>query len=591
MKIPRRLWHFGVMGLLLPASANAMDSVGTLFPSSFPVLTTQNATATTAPAKETPEAPLSRRPNLSPTSNPRQPSVAPINKEPTESPSPTTQKKPTPAPVAVASPEPTVVLSFEPSKILTLAPTTMERSSVPTKKASVSPVPTAAPSDYRYPLETLSQGNNVMNISPNNPLNPASERIWEEITAKQIDDEIIKEIGLGNVDALQVIITLSSQEPRFITTKPSMAPSFEPPTMSPSTVLPSRNVFLNGRRGRVDADVNIQDDLSDDGRRLQTSNLNILFSVTINIRSSAKNHVINEYISGAFDTALDRQRYLAQLKKADPAFINAQRLNVVLPNKPPTVAPIAKDEGLALEVLIGIVVAILALVAIAGFAMLRLRRQKAARFSSGTTSLANEPGMELEGAVATGHAFSEIELEDKTNDVSTLGDPIPAHFRNSEQQSLADSFSLDYDYQRTYRQGGGPSVADGSQGDSNHSGLIVAKDDDTLEEQYAAADQFEVEAPAGMLGLVLEASGDGVPTVHAIKPSSPLASDIQVGDRLWSLDGEDMTVMLASDVSRLIARKRDNLVRRFVFSRPPGKGQAVQSGTIVDDEYNDEYQR
>ena len=574
--------------LLLPTRSDAKDSVGSLVPSSFPVLTIRNATATKAPAF--------LESSVVPSLEPSESSVIP-SLEPSES---------------------SVIQSLEPSKILTSAPTTMEPSSVPTKKTSVSPGPTATPSDYLHPLETLLQGNNVMNINPNSPLNPASEKIWEEITAQQIYDEIIKNGKLENVETLEVIVTLSSQEPRFITSKPSMSPSFEPSAMSPtfepseisssfkpSAISPSSStmspsslwsaiiVVFNGRRDQVDVERNIPDDMSDDARYLQTGNLNILFSVTINIRSRSSGKkilVINDYINGAFDTALDRQRYLATLKKRDPAFTDAQRLNVVPPSNPPTAAPVM-DEGLALEVIVGIVVASLALVVFAGCAMIRLRKQRAARFVTETTSLANVQGMEEESA-APRHEFSEIELEDRTNDVSTLGDPIPDHLRTSGQQSLADSFSLDYDYQQTYRdKSGRPSVADALQGDSNHSnlsGLSVAKDDDTLEEQYAAVDQFEVEAPPGMLGLILEASGDGVPTVHAIKASSPLASDIQVGDRLWSLDGEDMTVMLASDVSRLIASKRDNPIRRFVFSRPHGKGRAMQSGTIVDD-YNDEY--
>mmetsp|Transcript_5109 Transcript_5109/g.8387 ORF Transcript_5109/g.8387 Transcript_5109/m.8387 type:complete len:139 (-) Transcript_5109:48-464(-) len=88
-----------------------------------------------------------------------------------------------------------------------------------------------------------------------------------------------------------------------------------------------------------------------------------------------------------------------------------------------------------------------------------------------------------------------------------------------------------------------------------------------------------------MLGLVLEAASDGVPIVHAIKSTSPLSDQVQVGDRLVSVDGDDVTVLLASDVSRLISLKREQQVRRFVFSRP---GSGAPRTAVVEESFDEE---
>jgi hypothetical protein len=68
--------------------------------------------------------------------------------------------------------------------------------------------------------------------------------------------------------------------------------------------------------------------------------------------------------------------------------------------------------------------------------------------------------------------------------------------------------------------------------------------------------------------LILETNKEGVPTIDNIKPLSVLADQVQIGDRLLSVDGIDVSVMLASDISRLIASRREAPVRKFVFMRP-----------------------
>jgi hypothetical protein len=179
---------------------------------------------------------------------------------------------------------------------------------------------------------------------------------------------------------------------------------------------------------------------------------------------------------------------------------------------------------------------------------------------------------------------SEIGLQTDV-EVSTLGDPIPQSASPDTgivgDVSTAGSFSLDYDYKAYYMYQDIPSITEevsrGGGGESLSNTLLPA-DDDTFEAQYGVGDPFEVLAPAGVLGLILETNEDGVPTINNIKPASVLANQVEIGDRLLSVDGIDVSVMLASDVSRLIASRKEAPVRKFVFARP------MKEAGIFDDE-------
>ena len=106
-------------------------------------------------------------------------------------------------------------------------------------------------------------------------------------------------------------------------------------------------------------------------------------------------------------------------------------------------------------------------------------------------------------------------------------------------------------------------VAGGSSSD-----IVTAAGDTTLGSPfYISEEQFDVVAPAGLLGLILETSiEDGRPMVYSIKPSSSLAHILKVGDRLIAVDGIDVSRIRASDVSRMIAEKKDR-ERQLVFCR------------------------
>ena len=101
-------------------------------------------------------------------------------------------------------------------------------------------------------------------------------------------------------------------------------------------------------------------------------------------------------------------------------------------------------------------------------------------------------------------------------------------------------------------------------------GENIFADDASFEEQFIDPEErFDVVAPAGKLGMVIDTPSGGIPVVHAIKDTSVLVDQVCVGDRLLSVDGEDCTGMTAMQVSKLISLKSEKPARVLVFARSP----------------------
>lgn len=89
----------------------------------------------------------------------------------------------------------------------------------------------------------------------------------------------------------------------------------------------------------------------------------------------------------------------------------------------------------------------------------------------------------------------------------------------------------------------------------------------------APRETITINAPSGKLGVVIDtpmSSQTGTasePIVHAVKDSSPIANKIQVGDKLIAVDEEDVTSMTAIQVSKLLARKSGQSVRKLTIVR------------------------
>jgi hypothetical protein len=191
---------------------------------------------------------------------------------------------------------------------------------------------------------------------------------------------------------------------------------------------------------------------------------------------------------------------------------------------------------------------------------------------------------------------SEILVEPQ-DDISTLGDPMFAPggmlMGGLEKDEVTASVGDDYDYARQYRHyqvGRNPASVGGSTRDrdrlpsgdytksSSANSTTMSKlgrmgdslfaDDASFEQQFAEQEEnFDVVAPAGKLGMVIDTPNGGVPVVHAIKDTSVLGDRVRVGDRLLSVDGEECTAMTAMQVSKLISLKSEKPARVLVFAR------------------------
>ena len=211
---------------------------------------------------------------------------------------------------------------------------------------------------------------------------------------------------------------------------------------------------------------------------------------------------------------------------------------------------------------------------------------------------------------------NEIWVDSNADEVSTLGGgTLPNEFAFGQDEPTA-SVNMDYDYNRNqYRI---PDAEERTQSQfttasnpttfTNFSKLgllgqadFAADDDHSFEEQFAELDNdirstqkydtpanhnnndssnnpnlsnrvkpFEVRAPPGKLGMVVDTPNGGVPVVRAIKADSVLNGSVQVGDRLISVDHVNVTSMSALEVSNLISLKQHQQ-RLLIFCRltPP----------------------
>lgn len=390
------------------------------------------------------------------------------------------------------------------------------------------------------------------------PLDSDAEALWEAITRETIAAEIRELIGVETIQKLEVVVTLVSQNPQLnrMSSKSGASRS------GTNAVRHHRNAVRQ--------------------RNLQEKEQELQFDTVIVIQSVLSNHDINRYIVGAFNEDSEETKYIVDLiSTGHEAFLSIQSVSVSPATRILSLSgwedeipqaeqgdSNAKRAGFTA----GIVLTSLVAVGIAAFVFLVHRRRSRIAESAPLSSQIERDGNE-DGDKGVG---SEIEVGTRA-DVSSLGDPFPQEMTDDDDDAVKTSgnkskssssvsfISLDYDYQLALCKPR-PSEAD-SQADSQPSSLVT-KDDNTLEAEYGTVEPFEVQAPAGKLGLLLQ-TDDGVPVVHIVMDKSPLAGIVHAGDLLLSVDGTDVLTMKTKHVSRLIASEDENSMRRFVFGRPP----------------------
>ena len=213
---------------------------------------------------------------------------------------------------------------------------------------------------------------------------------------------------------------------------------------------------------------------------------------------------------------------------------------------------------------------------------------------------------------------NEIVVDPSADDVSTLGgsvlvgylDPTTTNANdnnNTVEDEPTASVNLDFDYNNNqyrpdvedrsrtvFTETTGPTTFTNFTSKLGMNGEAMFSDDASFDELYAEIDDaadnndktnskivanpshlnkianmvkpFEVRAPPGKLGMVVDTPNGGVPVVRAIRPDSVLHGNVLVGDRLISVDNKDVTNMTALDVSSLISLKQHQH-RLLVFCR------------------------
>jgi len=74
-------------------------------------------------------------------------------------------------------------------------------------------------------------------------------------------------------------------------------------------------------------------------------------------------------------------------------------------------------------------------------------------------------------------------------------------------------------------------------------------------------------APKGKLGVVVQNRGGGSPFVSDIREGSVLEGQIQLNDRILSVDDQDVRELKAFHISKILASKNQNSARKIVVSR------------------------
>lgn len=318
------------------------------------------------------------------------------------------------------------------------------------------------------------------------------------------------------------------------------------------------------------------------------STATLVFSVLFEIRSPLEEHDTSRYIEGTLDAEVEEEEFIKYLTNLDecPSFfsdITEVALTIPKPTDPPSSTKEDKSSSSSLTgIITGLAVAIGGvLLLIAGFLYVRGRqlREREEDEEEGHKPIIFTHTYRSDDEKDHVDEVVGLEREGANNEVSTLGEPFPEVALN-EQSTLGGS-SIDYDFQNAFKDQkstANESEVVGSAGDTTETdkpyltgGYVVnghPGDESSLDTGgYSLEERFEVVAPAGKLGLILQSARDGRPSIHKIKASSILNNVVKVGDMILSVDGADVTECTANEVSRIIASKVNAKERVILFSR------------------------
>jgi len=500
-------------------------------------------------------------PTMAPTSNP---TTSPT-KGPTESPTMFPTPLPTskeerdekPAPTTAEQSPPTLEPTLPPESSplpTTSSPTNNQQSQTP----PTTPSPTVqVTSTSSLPVQRLEAKGVKMALQNVSPLHPMSVQTWSDVTRDFLITQVTTAIGL--VDSVSVKVSLASQDPPYVLTRRSLQ------------------------------DDHVTQELT--------------FDADFEIQSVVQVHDANRFIIGAFNTFEKKLSYLTTLEAADDAFMNVSDVVVAPATSVSRVvqnpANDSNNDGMGIGLIVGIVLAALATICLVAALVYSRRRQSSSKSSKQESKSHNSSDIRGESPTAKAYREDDSLYNLPIDTPSTCEDSLYtspskgtldyqftcprssrqpasvvtsdsdfekyiASFRHKDPEPTVDDSeseftngSQTYDYSAAYKNMQG-SIADSQ---SQMTGQVT-HDDQTI------VAEFEVNAPPGNLGLVLDSSKDGVPVILSVSKSSPLQGQVYTGDRLLSMDGRDMTMVMPQTVTRVINSKKSNPRRTFVFARP-----------------------
>ena len=303
-------------------------------------------------------------------------------------------------------------------------------------------------------------------------------------------------------------------------------------------------------------------------RSLQSSDssVEVTYTQTMSYRSSDSNLTNNnEIVQYPLSTEPFRDRYVGELKLLNgyEDLTDVSTISITSDSDKGIDGGNESSSNLPLGAIIGGAGAAAALlILIAGFVYHRRKKkdddENFENQNAGSATLSSTQDMRTTSGAGTGSS------------VPTYGD-----------QSVA---TVDYDYSRAYGGAGAHSLSDagGTLGSRTRqtaaeddpamlpaSGNTIFSDDQTFDQAYedVREELMDIYAPQGKLGVVIDTPDCGAPVVHAVKDTSPIATKIQVGDKLVAVDDEDVRAMTAIKVSKLISRKSNNASRKLTIIR------------------------
>lgn len=307
--------------------------------------------------------------------------------------------------------------------------------------------------------------------------------------------------------------------------------------------------------------------------------LQIDFDAEYVFKSESTEFDAKVFVSEAFNSPEERESFRNRLTQSnDPFYRDVVNIAVLVEGEIPIEEePDNDSDGSSLN--IGIIAGAAGggaiLIALAGILLLRNRNGK----PDGIPTEVQSSFPSRDGTLT-----AEI-LVNKQDDVSTLGDPVfeTMNFNTTaaDRDEQTASIGNDFDYLKSLGKVNDKLgvLNNSDKVSSSASGMTklglgqvnasVFSDDTSFDHLYGESqmdEKYEVDVPPGKLGMVIDTPSGGVPVVHAIKADSILADQVKVGDRLISVDGEDVTTLTAVQVSRLISSKSQQ-ERLLVFLR------------------------